>query len=171
MVVTAQPKPPPAFCWAWITKETIEDAQRFGASSGESDWIGEPSYIVAVLALLHSRNATETVDVDMLKKNKRQKLLRKPPLFSYHMLCIPNRCKQKYKMYAADGDDDPSQIRAHFVGGHWKLRKTGWYFWQSFQRGNPALGFLHKDYLLTAGAPVTSIKINTPWSPKRGALQ
>jgi hypothetical protein len=93
---------------------------RFGASSGESDWIGEGSYIVAILALLHSRNAREIVEEDMVKQNKRRKLLRKPLLYSYHMLCIPNRYKQKYNMASISGDDDPSQIRAHFC-------------WRSFQ--------------------------------------
>jgi hypothetical protein len=38
--------------------------------------------------------------------------------------------------------------KLHMVRGHFKVRRTGVFFWNAFQRGNPALGFMHKDYEL-----------------------
>jgi len=108
------------------------------------DWIGEPGFIVATLALLSSRNAVETQPVEV--NNKRRKLTGKPLLFSYHLLSIPQRYRQRHLPTAAA--DDPMQLRAHFVRGHFKVRKTGVYFWSEYQRGNPTLGFVHKDYQL-----------------------
>jgi hypothetical protein len=117
----------------------------FKANMGLSDWVGEPDYIVATLALLNSRNASEIVPVDMAKLNKRRKLVGKPLLFDYHELCIPQRYKQRNVPSAGE---DPVQLRAHFVRGHFKVRKTGVFFWNAYQRGNPSLGFVHKDYVL-----------------------
>jgi hypothetical protein len=57
------------------------------------------------------------------------------------------RC-QRVGFLAAAGDD-PAQLRAHFVRGHFKVRRTGVFFWSAYQRGNPALGFVHKDYALS----------------------
>jgi hypothetical protein len=107
------------------------------------DWVGEPGFLIATLALLNSRNASATELVEPVQ-NKRRKLNGKPLLFNYHLVSIPNR--YKHRNMAADGD--PCQLRAHFVRGHFKLRKTGLYFWSAYQRGNPALGFAHKDYVL-----------------------
>jgi hypothetical protein len=117
----------------------------FERASGLSDWVGEPGYIIATLALLNSRNASEVVPVDRTKQNKRRKLVGKPLLFDYHELCIPQRYKQRNVPSAGE---DPAQLRARFVRGHWKVRKTGVFFWNAYQRGNIKLGFVHKDYVL-----------------------
>jgi hypothetical protein len=109
-----------------------------------NDWIGEPGFLIATLALMNSRNAVETQPTE--PNNKRRKLTGKPLLFNYHLVCIPQRYKQRH---IAAADDDPRQLRAHFVRGHFKLRKSGLFFWSAYQRGNPALGFVHKDYVLT----------------------
>ena len=137
--------------------------QGFTGRDEHGDWIGEPSFLLAVLALLNSRNAAE-IEFTEPASNKRRRLTGKPPLHTYRLVCIPSRYKQRYIPTA---DEDPRQIRAHFVRGHFKVRKTGVYFWSAFQRGNPALGFAHKDYLLApSGAPTAPIKINSPWAPK-----
>ena len=120
-------------------------SKMFKTAMDLSDWIGEPGYIIATLALLNSHNASEIAVVNP-PQNKRRKLVGKPLLFDYHMLCIPQRYKQRN--IPATGDD-PVQLRAHFVRGHFKVRKTGVFFWSPYQRGNPALGFVHKDYALT----------------------
>ena len=109
-----------------------------------SDWVGEPGYLIATLALLNSRNACETQAVEV--NNKRRRLLKKPLLFSYHLLCIPQRYKQRH---LSASNAELMELRAHFVRGHFKLRKTGLFFWSAYQRGNPRLGFVHKDYVLT----------------------
>jgi hypothetical protein len=111
--------------------------------TNQNDWAGEPGFLIATLALMNSRNAAETQPTE--PNNKRRKLTGKPLLFSYHLVCIPQRYKQRH---IAAADDDPRQLRAHFVRGHFKLRKSGLFFWSAYQRGNPALGFVHKDYMV-----------------------
>ena len=106
------------------------------------DWIGEPGFIITTLALLHSRNAAETEPVE--PRNKTRKLTGKPPLHSYRLVCIPARYQHRHGV----SSDDPQQLRAHFVRGHFKRRKTGLFFWSAYQRGNPELGFAHKGYVL-----------------------
>jgi hypothetical protein len=76
---------------------------------------------------------------------KRRRLLRKPLLFDYHLICIPQRYRERHHL---DGDADSAQLRAHFVRGHFKVRKTGIFWWSAYQRGDPKLGFVHKDYKL-----------------------
>jgi hypothetical protein len=115
--------------------------------SNAEDWIGEPGFLIATLALLNSRNAAATELT--APNNRRRGLTGKPLLFSYHLVRIPQRYQQRHIAAAAD---DPAQIRAHFCRGHFKARRTGIYFWSAHQRGNPKLGFVHKDYLLTRPA-------------------
>jgi hypothetical protein len=111
-------------------------------------WQGEPRYLTAVLELLQSRNATEISPlVDLSQLNRQRARQDKPLLFSYHLLSIPQRYKQFHLSIAAA--DDPVRLRAHFVRGHFKVRKTGVFFWSAYQRGNPTLGFVHKDYALS----------------------
>lgn len=115
--------------------------------SEPDDWQGEVTFLLATLALLNSRNAAEVSEAVEPAGNKRRRLCRKRLLFSYHWLRIPQRYKLRH--ISADGEPSGIQLRAHFVRGHFKVRRTGVFFWSAYQRGNPALGFAHKDYVLT----------------------
>ena len=70
----------------------------------------------------------------------------KPPLVDYHQLTLrigasdaPRRRMDPY------GHDRAAQ-RAHTVRGHFKIRKTGVYWWRPFIRGEVAEGFVGKSY-------------------------
>ena len=117
------------------------------SSPNMSDWTGEPGFLIATLALLNSRNAAETQVV--VANNKRRRLLRKPLLFDYHLINIPQRYRQRHHL---DDDTDPAELRAHFVRGHFKVRKSGIFWWSAYQRGNAKLGFVHHDYRLRLSA-------------------
>jgi hypothetical protein len=107
-------------------------------------WQGEPRYLTAVLELLQSKNATDVSSlVDLSRVNHQRARRNKPLLFSYHVVSIPARYRARY-LAAGSG----REIRAHYVRGHFKVRRTGIFFWSAYQRGNPALGFVHKDYVL-----------------------
>jgi hypothetical protein len=111
-------------------------------------WRGEPRYLTAVLELLQSKNATEVALVDLSQLNRQRARRNNSLLFSYHLVSIPARYRQRH---IADGSSGQG-IRAHYVRGHFKVRRTGIFFWSAYQRGNPALGRVHKDYLLTRPA-------------------
>jgi hypothetical protein len=142
---------------SWVTDDfTLADLVtaapnlKLRDGNAEQKLTGEALFLAAMLALLNSRNVTEVEAVDLSNKNKRRKLQGKVPLFSYHWLRIPARYKRRH--IRAEGTPTGIELRAHFVRGHFKIRKTGVFFWSSYQRGNPALGFMHKDYVLTAEA-------------------
>jgi hypothetical protein len=71
-------------------------------------------------------------------------------LFSYHLLYIPSRYKQRN--ISADGNPSGRELRAHYVRGHFKARKTGVFFWSAYRRGSEKLGCIHKDYALRRAA-------------------
>lgn len=111
------------------------------------DWAGEIQYIAAMLALLNARNASETKEVDHTAYNRARQKRGRAPLFSHHLLLIHPR--QKARMEAVSGGGEHGAVRQHFVRGHWKVRKSGVFFWRPFRRGRLAAGEVHKDYVLT----------------------
>src|SRR6516165_3714236 len=82
---------------------------QLGVASNPDDWIGEPGFLIAALALMNSRNASETVLTE--PHNKPRKSAGKPLLFSYRLVCIPQRYQARHLVVG----DDPAQLRAHFV--------------------------------------------------------
>jgi hypothetical protein len=65
------------------------------------------------------------------------------------------------KWFKSEGacDADPRQLRAHFVRGHFKVRKSGVYFWSAHQRGDPKLRFVHHDYILAQPKPQEKLAV------------
>lgn len=53
--------------------------------------------------------------------------------------------KTRKNVLAASGIPT-GQHRAHLVRGHFKVRKSGVFWWMPFVRGNQKLGFVHKHY-------------------------
>jgi hypothetical protein len=139
---------------AWVPEYiTLTDAINLAApnltlrAGGREQMLtGEGAFLAAMLALLNSRNASETVLVE--RHNTQRQRNGRPLLFNYHLIDIPQRYKQHM---TADGDPSGHEVRAHFCRGHFKVRKTGVFFWSAHQRGNPSLGFVHHDY--TVGLP------------------
>jgi hypothetical protein len=119
---------------------------------GREEWFtGEAKFLVAMLALLNSRNVVEIEEVAPSDRlNQWREREGRSPLFSYHVLGIPARYKARN--IAVGGEASGRELRAHFVRGHFKVRKTGVFFWSAYRRGNPALGFVHKDYALGRAA-------------------
>lgn len=108
------------------------------------DWSGEIQFMLATMALLNARNASETFTVDTTTYNRKRIKAGKKPLFLHKILAIHSRQKAKMKSVETGGEN--AAVRAHFVRGHWKVRRTGIYFWRPFVRGKA--GFVHKDYVV-----------------------
>jgi hypothetical protein len=121
---------------------------RVPLSGNQQDWNGEPPFLIGMLALLHAHNACESTVVDLTRPNKRRQQNGKLPLYSYRLLSIPPRYKQRN--ISTDREPLGRQLRAHFVRGHFKVRRTGIFFWSSHHRGNPVRGFIQKDYKVHA---------------------
>jgi hypothetical protein len=110
------------------------------------DWAGEPAYLLAVIGLLNARNAVETDTVDYCKLNRARMKRGKPPLYEHKLLKIAHR--QHRRVYANGDGGDYTPMRQHFCRGHFKIRRTGVFFWHPHLRGDPARGRIEKDYEL-----------------------
>jgi hypothetical protein len=109
-----------------------------------SDWAGEISYVLAVIGLLNARNAVETQTVDYGRLNKARIRRGKLPLLEHKILRIARRQQRRVYVNGARGDYAP--MRGHFVMGHWKVRRTGIFFWHPHARGSLKHGSIKKDY-------------------------
>lgn len=113
--------------------------------NSDHDWAGEPWFWLAVMALLNAKNGARSSFVQPpAALNKSRLRAGKPPLVDYHQLTL------RIGPHDAPGRrttaSDRAAMRAHTVRGHFKVRRTGIYWWRSFIRGEVAEGFARKDY-------------------------
>jgi len=98
------------------------------------DLKAEWRFILSLLTVLNSRNVIEIgSETDMSKINKARLKSKKPPLLSHREIRLNmSRFKRKYPTGPNRSLDD---LQAHFVRGHYKLRKSGLFWWSPFVRG------------------------------------
>ena len=125
--------------------------RRIGVALG--DWSGEWMFWLAVVALLNSRNAVATEAVDVTRENARRRRIRsgRPDLLSYTRCIIAPRLRDRLREADA-ARAAPAAVRAHFVRGHFKARKTGLFWWSPFLRGDVKSGLVMKEYEVRGGA-------------------
>lgn len=116
------------------------------------DWGGEAIFWLSALGLLNAKNATEATTVDNVDLNRRRRRLGRPPLCDHKKVVI--RIGNAGHRSTAKGAEPTKQdVRAHFVMGHFKVRKTGLFWWSPHVRGNLARGFAGKDYHVQMAKP------------------
>jgi hypothetical protein len=104
-----------------------------------------PLWVFALLSLhmLTTRNVGATEYVDRATSTVRRRLGKRAPRFSYHICKIQDRVRRHF---CGPPGRELEGLRAHFVMGHWKVRKTGVFWWSPFVRGKLRNGFAGKDY-------------------------
>lgn len=113
-----------------------------------NDWQGEIWFWLAALAMLNARNGARSIPrpvAPALAKARRK--AGKPALMDYHELTIrltPGEARER----RASGPR--SAQHAHVVRGHFKVRKTGIYWWSPHIRGELTGGFTGKHYKVKA---------------------
>jgi hypothetical protein len=115
------------------------------AKNANHDWAGEPWFWLAALALLNAKNGASSELVaapDALNKSRLK--AGKPPLVDYHQLTL--RVGPRDRPEGRSGPSGRETHRAHAVRGHFKIRKTGVYWWRPFIRGDLGDGFAGKSY-------------------------
>lgn len=127
-----------------IFREAVKE-QRNIRSTINGDWAGEPQFWATVLMLLNSRNLaySESLPADKRHRRLREAGLAPPTTFRV--------CKLDMSRLARGGSgssDGIASVRAHFVRGHFKVRKSGVYWWRPFVRGDVGNGFAKKHYEL-----------------------
>jgi hypothetical protein len=111
------------------------------------DWSGEAMFILAFLALLNTLNAHEKVSSSLTKLNRSRIARGVLPLQDYYTLKISSRLKSR--MNIKPDSEGHRDLRLGIVRGHFKVRKTGIFFWHPHWRGKSSVGVVEKDYVLT----------------------
>jgi hypothetical protein len=109
------------------------------------DWGGEPWFWMSVLALLNARNGASVVaGEDRSRLNRARAKAGKKPLAAFHVLTV--RLSKAERAAMREGHEERRELRAHVVRGHFKLRRSGMYWWRPFVRGDLDKGFAAKRY-------------------------
>jgi hypothetical protein len=109
----------------------------------EGDITGEPGMLQSVILLLNSRNMTAAEAVPApVKLNKQRARNNKPPLMDYTTIRI-KLSRTLHARAGAAGERAPARL--HVVAGHFKIRKTGIYWWNNFTRGNATQGVVRQQ--------------------------
>lgn len=99
---------------------------------------------ITTVALINSTKVVSISDcADLSKINKMRRLRGKSPLREYRILDILPDVKKR--MFHDNGD---GENRLHWRRGHFKVRKTGVFWWSPHLAGNKELGMVEKDYRL-----------------------
>jgi hypothetical protein len=94
--------------------------------------------------MLNARNVAETERVDFVKLNRSRAKQGKFPLSTHTVLKI--RPAHKPSLLQQTGSARSGEIRAHFVRGHFKTRRSGIFWWGPHMRGRLERGYVSKDY-------------------------
>jgi hypothetical protein len=112
--------------------------------NADNDWQGELWFWLGALALVNARNGVESEHVPApVRLNRARQKAGKPALVEYHQLTL----RVGHRGRREPGESHaPGHMRAHTVRGHFKVRRTGIFWWQPFMRGDLAEGFTGKRY-------------------------
>lgn len=116
--------------------------------SWEADIMGEAPFVETVVAMFNSRNATQHNPVDLSRLNKARAKRGKPALLSYHTTEL--RLSQAQTRAFRAGLMSREEAGRHTVRGHFKIRKTGVYWWSPFERGDPTRRLQRDEYRVDA---------------------
>jgi hypothetical protein len=96
---------------------------------------------------MNSRNAIEHRDVDLSGLNKARIKRGRPAFVPYQTTHL--RLSQAQTRAFRAGLLTREQAGWHSVRGHFKVRKTGVYWWSPFGRGDPAKLVQRQEYSVT----------------------
>jgi hypothetical protein len=110
-----------------------------------TDTDGEGPFIECFLAMLNSHNpCLEHIKADLSRLNKSRIKRSRTPFLDHVETRLALSRSQANRARAAGLTRE--QARQHLVRGHFKLRKTGVYWWSPFLRGDPRRPVGRKDY-------------------------
>jgi hypothetical protein len=105
----------------------------------EADMQGEGGWVQCLLAMLNSRNpVVEHTPIDLTKLNKARRKSGKAEFLPYAKTRL-TMSRSQQRIARAHGLDRET-ARQHLVRGHFKIRKTGVYWWAPFLRGDARKG-------------------------------
>lgn len=138
-----------SYAWPWLfhlLRATIKhpDNVRELIHEWESDTAGEVPFLACLLAMINSRNATESSPVDLTKINRARRKAKKHELVSYSTTTLAIS-KTQERIGAARGMSREA-VRQHMVRGHFKIRRSGVFWWSPFLRGDASNPMQRREY-------------------------
>lgn len=112
----------------------------------ENDIKGEAPFVQCILAMLNSRNCLENQPVDLTKLNKARRRRGHPEFATYSVTHL--KLSRGMTRLAQSHGMTREQARQHMVRGHFKIRKTGVFWWSPFLRGDAARPATRKNYVI-----------------------
>jgi hypothetical protein len=102
--------------------------------------------VMGMLIMLNSKNCVETAKIEIPHRlNQARKKQGKPEFVTYSTVNL-KLSKSQSRVMDARGYD-PVTRRRHFVRGHFKIRKTGVFYWTCHMAGSEEAGHvIHKKY-------------------------
>jgi hypothetical protein len=116
-----------------IREECPPEAGRQIMVGWMGDMSGEAPFVSAVLAMLCSPNALEHREVELERLNRARRKNGKEPILS-HRITRLHLTRARLRDAAASGMTR-AEMRAHLVRGHFKVRRSGVFWWMPFVRG------------------------------------
>jgi hypothetical protein len=113
----------------------------------QEDYSGEPRFVLGIMMLLNSRNLVEYEECSVRDKNRARGPRDGRAVVSHRTVKIKLSKVSKNRMLAQGMS--AAEIALHKVRGHWKVRKTGVFFWRPHERGSRIVGIADHDYLVT----------------------
>jgi hypothetical protein len=104
----------------------------------------EANLLLGILMLLSARNGTNRQPADLARLNSVRLKRGKRPLLDHWTVTL--RLSKGLSLRMARSGIPAQETRAHLVRGHFKIRRSGIYWWSPHVRGKPALGRIHQDY-------------------------
>jgi len=98
------------------------------------DLEGEPYFIRAFLILLNTKNGVVSLREDLSRLNLRRIKAGKKKLREFQITRL--NLSQHATRATGQKRATPAEVRQHYVRGHFKVRRSGVFWWSPFVRGN-----------------------------------
>jgi hypothetical protein len=102
--------------------------------------------LLGVLMLLNTHNGTRQQTANMDRLNRARAKRRLPALLGYSTVTLHLAGRRAETRRWGNSSD---AVREHLVRGHFKIRKSGIFWWSPHSRGESTLGTVEKTYRLT----------------------
>lgn len=103
--------------------------------------------LMDIIARFNSRNITDVTENDLEKLNKSRAKKNKPVLLTYRTVDLSKGVKRALHDLREGAVEPGSDKRLHWVRGHFKVRKSGIFWWNPHLAGVAEEGFIEKDYV------------------------
>lgn len=103
--------------------------------------------LMDIIARFNSKNITTVTENHVEKLNKSRAKKNKPALLGYRTVDLSKDIKRAINASKEGGGEPGSVRRMHWVRGHFKIRKSGIFWWNPHLAGIAEEGFIEKDYV------------------------